>query len=221
MKVIIVDDKKTGNSFSFKDKVVELSSELKHFFFFYEYLDNIVQLNDDRDEILDLKVNFNNISWMFVHQNIKHPFADKPHILLKHLPLHCGLVLFSGKKSSNLSMVDTRESYSFPQLENRPHYEIERSILYSRFERFIGTEKILGYFDLRALYEPEYNIQEIVIEELVKLIEVYEKNTIELDRFKMLLDYLNYSPNQIDSIIERFRSISCGEIIENLKQIKQ
>lgn len=221
MKIVIVDDKAPENSYPMVEKVNLLRPQLRQKVIFFPGLYEFIELDKEEEEIISFRTDLTSVTYVFVHQYINHPFSDEPEDLLNALPTNCSLVLFSDSKSARLNMDYDRKIYSLVQNPIRPHYEIKRSILYTRFERFIGTEEKLGFFDLRALYEPDYNIQEVVIEELIKLIETYEKNAIELDRFKLLLKHLNYSPNQIDSIIERFRSMSCSEIIANLKQVNQ
>ncbi len=221
-RIIIVDDKAEDQKYSSLSLMSRLTSDQID-------LVNVIASTKDlwvfdaiKNEIVKLKINFERIDFLFIHQSFDNPVIDEPiKRLMPLIPESAKIVLFSGGGRADLQLIDSEKLYDFTQNPIQMHYEIRRSIWYQNFPNFLNSFLQSGKFRIEALYDASFNVvKEKAVQIFIKLEDYLKSSEYALVNSKEFEDFFlmaGYATNEIDKIKINYLSMDYLEIYESLE----
>lgn len=221
-KVLIIDDKPENEDRSSISLLHRLTSDQRQLVDLVSNIKSLWLLNQNQDEIVELKVNLEKYYFILLHQSINDPTVSEPINLLQPiLPKDTRLILFSGKRRSDLKAIDTAGVYNFTQNPKQLHYEIRRSVFFDNFPNFLNSYLVSGVYRIEALYDHNFNVKKekasILFHSLTMLLEESELQTIESKEFEEFFHLAGYQHDEVLLIRKNFLSKGYNEIYEYLE----
>lgn len=219
-KILILDDKADYEDFSTTRMITLLNEEQKLLIDYYRdsvALWSVVENGDDVQLIKD----FNLYEYVFIHDSFDSPLIDgglMP-VLIKKLSLTSNVVLFSGgKQESNIP----KKNFVDESIELGVwYYEILRRQYFNNLPNFLNSWIFMGSWDIKYLYDQYRNPKRERCYELFDQFKVkFEESHLSAIDSKPFQDlFALLGENNIDSIRQRYISLSDDEIIENMEDL--
>ncbi len=220
-KILIIDEKDQTQKESSDELMEKLNKEQRDLVDLHSTSDKIWQMNQNEDSIDYFLIDLDQYSFIFLHQSYDDPILNDPRVLLGNIPDGTKLILFSGERSEGLKYYDEEGIYTFPQIEDKPHYEIRRSVYFVNFSSFLDTYLLSGIFRIEALYDRNFSIRREKAKKLFKQIELKleesEKAAAESDEFSKFFELAGYENKEINQVIDNYKIFNYNKFIEALE----
>ncbi len=220
VKILILDDKASGDDFSTSQALSKLSHRERSLIDNYENTESLWAESSDNDDI-ELLTDFSNYPFIFIHDSFENSLLRdglKP-VLFEKLSKTSKVVLFSGSRSE--SEVPVERIYDEQISKHTSCYEILRRQYFNNLKNFINSYFVIGEFKIKYLYNPYISPTKdkayILLQIIKTKLEESVQCAIESNSFNDLISLYGYEESF--KISERFSKMTDDEIIERLEDL--
>lgn len=217
-KIIIIDDKSIGQSFSSIEVISSLDETISVYIEYYESTTDLWLQNESEDDLKLLK-DFSSYPFVFIHDSFDNPLVQdglKP-VLLEKLEKTSKVVLFSGSRGESNFPVERVFDESISKYSKC--YEVNRHQYFNNLKNFIESYLVTGNYHIKYLYNPYINPKKDMAYSLLEFIktdlEESIQNAVESNSFNELLSL--YNNNNTTEIVKRFLKMTDDQFIEDLE----